>query len=269
MKRIYPTRLAVLSAVSAALCVAAARSTAADKGFPTVLLPARRIVLAARVDSIVAKHHFKEGEKFDKGDVLLELDSKIYKQLLKRAAAEYEYYKKEAARNKGLLADSAVGEAEYAKSVLMRDSSAANLEIAKRNFERCVIRAPFAGRVARRMTDEFEFVKTSQPLIEIIDDRTLLAVVHLPAAMREKIRVGDEAAIKLDADGRKVVGRVREISAEIDPASRSFTVKIALDNNDSKLVPGMSGNVEFHKKPRSKEKPSGGKTDAKSGRKDN
>jgi len=218
------------------------------RGFATALLPARRVIISARVDSTVAKHIFKEGESFDKGDLLVKLDSKIYEQLFKRAKAEHEYYKKEAARNKSLLADSAVGEAEYAKSVLMRDSSAANLEMAKTNLERCVVRAPFAGRVAKRVAEEFEFVKTSQPLLEIIDDRTLLAVVHLPASMKNEIHIGSKAFVKLDSTGKKVAGEVREISAEIDPASRSFTVRIAIDNKKAELVPGMSGTAFFTQK---------------------
>ena len=215
------------------------------RGYGTVLLPAKRVVLSARVDSIVKKHRFKEGEKFDKGDILVELDSDFYKQLLKRAEAEYEYYKKEAERNKGLLEDDAVGESDYAKSVLMRESSAANLAIAKMNFERCVIRAPFAGRVAKLITEGFEFVRTSQPLLEIIDDRTLLAVVHLPAELRSKVKIGSEAVVTLDITGKKLRGIVCEVSAEIDPASRSFSAKIAIDNKDSKLTAGMSGTVAF------------------------
>ena len=261
--------IAKRAALSAAVCIAAIRLAAApeDGGFATVLIPSRRIVLAARVNSTVAKHKFKEGEKFDKGDVLIELDSTIYKQILKRAEAEYAYYKKEAERNKGLLADSAVGEAEYAKSVLMRDSSAASLEIARRNLERCVIRAPFAGRVAKRLAEEFEYVKTSQPLLEIIDDRTLLAVVHLPVEIRNAIHIGSEAVVRLDATGREITGRVREISAEIDPASRSFTVKIAIDNKNSKLVPGMSGTIRFPK--RDKKTDGNKKNPAETGRKGN
>ncbi len=218
---------------------------AMGNGYGTVLLPSKRVVLSARVDSVVKKQHFKEGEKFDKGDVLVELDSDFYKQLLKRAEAEHAYYKKEASRNKGLLEDDAVGEADYAKSVLMRESSAANLAIARMNFERCVIRAPFAGRVAKRMAKEFEFVRTSQPLLEIIDDRTLLAVVHLPAELRGKVEIGSKAIVTLDGTGKKLHGVVREVSAEIDPASRSFSAKIAIDNKDSKLTAGMSGTVAF------------------------
>ena len=247
---------ACFSIVVMTLTLAIPLSAAGDgHGYGTVLLPAKRVVLSARVDSIVKKHRFKEGEKFDKGDILVELDSDLYKQLLKRAEAEYAYYKKEAARNKGLLEDDAVGESDYAKSVLMRESSAANLAIAKMNFERCVIRAPFAGRVAKLITEAFEFVRTSQPLLEIIDDRTLLAVVHLPAELRGKVKIGSEAIVTLDGTGKSLRGVVREVSAEIDPASRSFSAKIAVDNKDSKLTAGMSGIVTFPDVPNGKPNP--------------
>jgi len=247
-----------ISLTLAVVSVAAPSNTPSSRGFATVLLPARRVVLSAKVASSVKKHRLKEGERFEKGDVLTELDSRLHKQLLARAKAEYEYYKNEAARNKGLLADSAVGEAEYAKSVLMRETSKANYEVMKMNFERCVVRAPFAGSVSKLLAEEFESVGISQPLIEIIDDRTLLAVVHLPAFMRRGIRVGSKAVVKLDADGKEIVGRVSEVSAEIDPASRSFTVKIAVDNNASELVPGMSGTVRFPGAKPVEDKKSGG-----------
>ena len=63
-------------------------------------------------------------------------------------------------------------------------------DLAAHEWQACTIRAPYAGRVARVLINEHEFVQRGTPLIEIADDTVLLARFLLPSALYRAVGVG-------------------------------------------------------------------------------
>ena len=57
------------------------------------------------------------------------------------------------------------------------------LEIASDQLRACRLTGPYAGRVARVLVAEQEWVERGRPVIEVVDDRVLLAKFLLPSAL--------------------------------------------------------------------------------------
>ncbi len=211
-----------------------------------VMFPFRRAVISAIVDTTVKKYYFKEGESFSKGDKIVALDESLYRQKFIKAKAYADFVKKAYENNLKLAKQGGIGRYELAKSELEFRAAEAEMKIAQINLNACTIKAPFAGRLVKKIASEHEFVKTGQPVIEIIDDKQLLAVLHLPSSQKKTIQEGQEVDIKIDETGSLHTGKVHELSAEVDPRSRMFEVKILIDNSDGKLSAGMSGEIIAH-----------------------
>ena len=105
----------------------------------------------------------------------------------------------------------------------------------------CTLKAPFAGRVEKILTREFETVRNGQPILSIIDDNRLLAVLHLPSADLPKIGLGDPVRLRINETGTVASGVVHEIAARADHRSETFEIKALIDNADHILTAGMSG----------------------------
>ncbi len=222
-----------------------------------VLFPIRQAVISAEVDSQVLSYSFKEGVRFEKGDLLVTLNSSSYQQRLekaKSAVAEAEagltHAQKALERNKDMYNQGIQGLQELERSELDVEVSLskvafnkANLKMAEIDYAGCKVIAPFSGRIVRKLVQEYEFVRYGTPLVSIIDDRQVLAVMHLPSADKKNLKVGQEMKIKIDETGNIHFGKVYEISAEADPASRTFEVKVVLDNMDGRLSSGWSGQL--------------------------
>lgn len=235
----------------------AAAGLAAQQPAPVkvVLFPFRHAVISSRVDSFVKQYQVREGEEFKKDSLIVTLEEDNYMQAFLRAQAAWEEKKSlvkfavsNGIRNEDLFKKGVLGHKELEAGRLEKEtadsqlqSAAANMEIAKLGLEGCRIIAPFNGRLAKKTVQDFEFVRAGQPLMEIIDDEQLLAVMYLPSGMRKMIGKNMEIQIKVDETGTTHIGRVYEISGQIDPRSRTFEVKILIDNHDRKLTSGMSG----------------------------
>ncbi len=226
-----------------------------DLPVKVVLFPFRQAVIPALAESRVMKYYFYEGEKFPAGKILARLDKTVYKQRLlkieaglKEAKAGLTFAKRNSKRAKDLFAKGMQGHLELERAGLEAEiaeakylSAKANYIVAERDLASCDIIAPFNGRLIERLVNEYEYVRTGQPLMKIIDDNQLLAVMHLPSGEKNRIRLGQRMKIKIDETGTSHQGEIYKISGVIDPGSRTFEIKVLLDNKKGVLSAGMSG----------------------------
>ena len=155
--------------------------------------------------------------------------------------------------------------AEHASAVAQIEKSEAALAIAKLQVDYTVIRAPSAGRVAKKTVEIGERVQPGLPLMAIVSDRVWV-IANFKEGQIAHLRAGEKARVRIDAiDGRTFEGVVESFSpgtgAEFsllppDNATGNFTkivqrvpVKIvlaeaSLDGAGGRLYPGLSANVK-------------------------
>jgi RND family efflux transporter MFP subunit len=101
-----------------------------------------------------------------------------------------------------------------------------------------VVRAPFAGRVARKMAEVGEYVSPQSPVIELVDTSELRLTLQVPE--RHVTRVKEGQRVQVSVDGTDIVreGVVRHLSAALDEGSRTLTIEAAVPNADGALRAG-------------------------------
>ncbi|MBV8519688.1 MAG: efflux RND transporter periplasmic adaptor subunit [Acidobacteria bacterium] len=148
--------------------------------------------------------------------------------------------------------------AAYAAAQQGVSEAEAGLRQAATDLERTTIVSPIDGKVVQLNAHEGEVVVTGTmnnpgSVIAVIAD---LSEILVEAEVGETevvgIRVGQEASIKVDAVADKEYrGHVVEIgsSAEVRQGAgsgvRYFDVKVAIDNSDERLRPGMTSQVSI------------------------
>jgi len=123
--------------------------------------------------------------------------------------------------------------------------TAGRLELARAELAACTVRAPYAGRVAHVLVNAHERVERGTPLLEIVDDRVLLAKFLLPSALFSSVTLGQELELTVTETGAVVPIRVSHISAVLDAASGTFEVHGEADNASGLLRAGMNGHVSL------------------------
>ncbi len=137
------------------------------------------------------------------------------------------------------------------------EQSQARIELARANLTRTVLRAPFAGVIAKVSSELGEFTMPSPPgiptppAIDLIDDSCLYVTAPIDEVDAARLGLGQTAYITLDAfPQRRFAGRVRRIAPyvlEIEKQARTVDVEVEFtDPKDLQaLLVGYSADVEI------------------------
>jgi len=102
------------------------------------------------------------------------------------------------------------------------------------------IRAPMAGVITARTVDPGEAATPGVPLLTITDNASVFIRASLPEMELGNAAVGQQVAVTIDAlPERELIGDIIEIIPAADVESRTFSIKVRLDNSAGRLKQGM------------------------------
>jgi multidrug resistance efflux pump len=105
-----------------------------------------------------------------------------------------------------------------------------------------VIRAPFTGKVIKKLVEVGDMAAPGQPLFLLETTSDLELHAFLSESMISRIDPGQEMEVHIDALNRTFPGVLREITPKSDPSTRTVLVKVALPS-DPDLVNGLFGRL--------------------------
>ena len=184
------------------------------------------------------------GDTIKRGKVLARVDYRTQRALEMQAQASYQLAEATHTRMASLGAD-LVSAQRLDESLYAMQGARANLDLATANAANAVVRADSRGEVAVKFVEKGEFVAPGTPLFRVVDTRTIVVDASIPESQIDTIRVGSEVKVQIDALSSTYTGIVRTIIPSADPASRTFTVQVDVDNRDGRILVGMSAAVQI------------------------
>ncbi|WP_424660776.1 efflux RND transporter periplasmic adaptor subunit [Desulfofundulus sp.] len=162
--------------------------------------------------------------------------------------AQYELpYKQSKETVEGIIpaqVDQARAQVEQAEANLA--SARAQLVLARQVYEDSYIRAPFSGEITARHVEPGEIASTAAPVISMAN----LDKVVVRAAVGEdyinQLKQNQEVDAKVQAAGDHLFkGLITNIGPASDPVTKSFPVKVQINNPGHILKPGMFAEVRL------------------------
>ena len=122
----------------------------------------------------------------------------------------------------------------------------ANLLRARLALEDLTLRSPISGYVAQRPMDVGDLAKPDVPLLRIVNLDTVKTTVNVVEKDYQKIQLGQQAEVTVDAYPREVFhGEVKRIAPVLDVDTRTASVEIEVTNSGQLLKPGMYARVSL------------------------
>lgn len=201
--------------------------------------------LSSEIAGRIVRMAAREGEAFRKGDKLVEFDCAWFAASRDAARATLEYARAKVTSVERLAALRSAGAVDVAQAHADVDKARAELQLASLSVDRCVVLAPFNGRVVELRAHPFEGVGQSTPLLSVLDDTDLEVALVIPAMWLTWLKPGNPFTLTLDETRHGHDGKITRLGAQIDPVSQTVTVYGALADKDRSIVAGMSGTARF------------------------
>ena len=203
---------------------------------------AQRAVLSAKVTGVVDAINVAPGSKVARGDVLATIDAREIKARLDSALAAQDQASKDFGRIERLLKSGSSTRQEYdAATTRLRTADAGVVE-ARTMLQYTSITAPFDGVVTRKLVEVGDLATPGKPLLEMENSSLLRFECEIPEALIDRLAIGAELPVRVDAAGAVLSGKVSEIAPSASAGSRTFLVKLDLPSAE-KLRAGQFGRV--------------------------
>lgn len=204
----------------------------------------RSVVVRSETAGVVAATPATEGSFVRQGQVLCRLSVDARQASLDQARAhlksrQLQRQAAEQLREKGFRSETQVLEAQA-----NLDAATAQVRAAEIALRQVDIRAPFSGVFDRRDAEIGTYLSPGQPCGTMIELNPLLVVGDVPETQAGSLRVGAPATATL-VSGQTLSGRVRYVSRESDPQTRTYRVEVSVPNPQMSVRSGLSADLRI------------------------
>ncbi len=221
---------------------------------PGSVFAAQSAELSFEVSGRMLARIVEEGQMVAAGEVVAKLDPRDYVAQRNGARARRDTTKADYDRYRVAFEKNAVTEQRVSRSKGQLDISQAELDVAEKALQDTELRAPFAGRIARRLVDDFANVRPREPVMVLQDESSLelrVAVSERDWGRGDTSRPRDEISRRINPRveiashrGRLIPAYIKEASNSADPVTRTYEVTFGFQTpSDVNISPGMTGKI--------------------------
>ncbi|QOX65717.1 efflux RND transporter periplasmic adaptor subunit [Anoxybacterium hadale] len=244
--------------------------------YKATLEPKEYGLVTTKIAGKVSSIFFENGDAVEQGQALIQIDTQDIENQLASAAnqlkiASFSEQKAKAAlssaqlafdRAQALFQEGAVSQssldaattslqttnADYSLAQANINTAKISMQFLKDQMANATICAPISGIIDSKNVSVGQYLTTQGSnvvLAKINDTSVLNAVIQVEQDRLSLIQVGQKSTVTLDGSDKTFEGMVTSIDPSADPASRSFKCKIALNQKDPELMPGIFTTVSF------------------------
>lgn len=202
--------------------------------------------LAFRIAGKVSERLVDAGAVIRPGQILAKLDPLDTALTASSAEAQRQLAEADAVRYRELKRQNFVSQSALDSRETALKAAAAQADLAKNQSAYTVLKADQPGVVGQVLAEVGQVVTPGQPVFRVARPDTLEVSIAIPESRLGEARNASEAEISLWAEESvRYKGKLREIAAMADPATRTYAARVSFVDADPRVVFGMTANVRF------------------------
>ena len=198
------------------------------------------VMIRPEITGRIGRIAFAEGQRVNRGDLLLSLDDAEYRALVASSAAQAKLDAQRLTRaedlfNKKFISRQALDEARSNRVRALAKQREDEAKLAK-----TVVNAPFSGIAGLRQVSEGAYVAAGTDVARLDKIDVLKLDFRVPEATLARLATGQPTRVAVDAyPEEKFGGQIYAIGTTVDEQTRTVLVRARVGNPDLKLRPGM------------------------------
>jgi multidrug efflux system membrane fusion protein len=203
----------------------------------------RSVIVRSETAGAVAAAPVLQGTFVKQGQVLCRLAVDARQAALDQAHAALRSMQLQQQQNEQLAKQGYRSPAQVLQGQANLDAATAGVRSSEIALAQVNIKAPFTGVFDHRDAEVGTYLGPGQPCGTMIEIDPLLIVGDLPETQASKIKVGATATARL-VSGQELSGRIRYVSREADPQTRTYHLEVTVPNPKLDVRSGLS--AELH-----------------------
>ncbi|MEM1363172.1 MAG: efflux RND transporter periplasmic adaptor subunit [Pseudomonadota bacterium] len=209
---------------------------------------AQLIHITADFSGIIEKIQALPNTQVAEGDPIVTFERRSQEILLEGATAELEKQQAAFDRLESLVLQNstAVSQAQLDEARASLALATAQVAEAQYEYDRRVVRAPFAGQINLSDLTIGSYVPQGTEIVTLVDTSSLLVEFTVPEESIAQIEIGVPVRLSTPAlRGRVFAGQITAFDSSIDEEFRTVGVRAEVKNPENLLVPGMTFSVSL------------------------
>ena len=228
--------------------------------YPGTVSATQSVELGFEVAGKIVELPISDGLEVNKGALLGRLDDADFVAARESAEANRKAAESAYQRAKRIFDQGAGSQAEVDNTLRDIDIARQQLVQAQKALDDSDLRAPFSGRVSRKIAENFQNVQAKQVVVLLEDVSSLELDIDVPEQDFSRMKPGltleqrnqrakPEIQVSTIA-GRRFKARLISFETTADPVTRTYRATFAFDNpGDVNVLPGMTAKALLHMPP--------------------
>jgi len=204
------------------------------------------VSLASERAGVVEWVGVTEGQMVRAGQQIIRINLSALEAARDRARANLTLAEDQLRRRRDLYERKVLSREELEQAETERTVAQANLREAEVNYNHGITTSTTNGVVNKVYVDPGEYIAEGATVADIVNVDTLRVNFNVPEADVRFLSEGSKAVVRLDTyPGREWEGTVDFVAWKADTATRTFRVRLVVNNRDGAIRPGMIARGAF------------------------
>lgn len=230
-----------------------------QRSFPGRAKATKEVELSFRVSGPLITRPVNVGDEMKQGDEIARIDPRDFENKVRtvqgqladvqaaarRAKGDYDRLQNIFQEDPGATSQAAIDKAreQWDRAKANISSLNASVASAKDQLSYTYLKAPFEGTVVQTYVENFEDVRSKQPVVRLVDTSRIEMVVNIPENLISLVPRVTNIEVTFDPfPDRPISAQIKEIGKEASETTRTYPVTLIMDQPpDIKILPGMAG----------------------------
>jgi RND family efflux transporter MFP subunit len=202
--------------------------------------PSQTIPLTFQTSGMVTAVFVQGGDMVCKGQLLATVDKTDNENMYNVSLAKYKQAKDAYDRLRSVHDNGSLPEIKWVEMETNLIQAESQLQMTKSSLEKCNMRSPDNGMIGARNVEPGQSAISAATPIELVKIENVYVKVSVPENEISRIHKRLKASLTISAlDGKTFEGEVSNVGVVADKFSRTYEVKIAVNNPKLEIKPGM------------------------------
>jgi RND family efflux transporter MFP subunit len=188
----------------------------------------------------------QEGQFVKQGQLLATIDDTEYSNALIIASAGLEQAEDMFNRLNELYQKGSLPAKDYIDIKTKLAQAKANKSINAKHIADSRLYAPMAGIITNKLIERGSTAAPGVPAFTIVKTDKVYAKIAVPESEVGNLKKSMQAKVYIPTLRDSVTGHITIINPQADAASKTFSIKILLNNSRQQLLPGMLANIQIN-----------------------